>query len=116
MLNCTQNELQYIRKKFYSEVDTATVIAKSWNINPVFTRPQGRRRPDDVDDIENHEFTHDEHKIHLTASFGGARYPDVCAEDLSLEALLDEVDEALEEAKQLGRNQSVIAPVIQEGI
>ena len=44
------------------------------------------------------------------------RYPDVCAEDLSLEALLDEVDEALEEAKQLGRNQSVIAPVIQEGI
>ena len=38
------------------------------------------------------------------------------AEDLSLEALLDEVDEALEEAKQLGRNQSVIAPVIQEGI
>ena len=44
------------------------------------------------------------------------RYPDVCAEDLSLEALLDEVDEALEEAKQHGRNQSVIAPVIQEGI
>ena len=38
------------------------------------------------------------------------------AEDLSLEALLDHVDEALEEAKQLGRNQSVIAPVIQEGI
>ena len=37
-------------------------------------------------------------------------------EDLSLEALLDEVDEALEEAKQLGRNQSVIAPMIQEGI
>ena len=44
------------------------------------------------------------------------RYPDLDAEDLSLEALLDEVDEALEEAKQLGRNQSVIAPVIQEGI
>ena len=44
------------------------------------------------------------------------RYPDIVAEDLSLEALLDEVDEALEEAKQLGRNQSVIAPVIQEGI
>ena len=38
------------------------------------------------------------------------------AEDLSLEALLDEVDEALEEAKQLERNQSVFAPVIQEGI
>ena len=44
------------------------------------------------------------------------RYPDEGIEDLSLEALLDEVDEALEEAKQLGRNQSVIAPVIQEGI
>ena len=44
------------------------------------------------------------------------RYPDIVAEDLSLEALLDEVDEALEEAKQHGRNQSVIAPVIQEGI
>ena len=44
------------------------------------------------------------------------RYPDLGAADLSLEALLDEVDEALEEAKQLGRNQSVIAPVIQEGI
>ena len=43
-------------------------------------------------------------------------YPNVITEDLSLEALLDEVDEALEEAKQLGRNQSVIAPVIQEGI
>ena len=40
----------------------------------------------------------------------------MCAEYLSLEALLDEVDEALEEANQLGRNQSVIAPVIQEGI
>ena len=44
------------------------------------------------------------------------RTPDVVTEDLSLEALLDEVDEALQEAKQLGRNQSVIAPVIQEGI
>ena len=41
---------------------------------------------------------------------------DLGTEDLSLEALLDEVDEALEEAKQLGRNQSVIAPVIQEEI
>ena len=44
------------------------------------------------------------------------RYMYISAEDLSLEALLDEVDEVLEEAKQLGRNQSVIAPVIQEGI
>ena len=44
------------------------------------------------------------------------RYPNVITEDLSLEALLDEVDEALEEAKQLERTQSVIAPVIQEGI
>ena len=43
-------------------------------------------------------------------------FTDIGAEALSLEALLDEVDEALEEAKQLGRNQSVIAPVIQEGI
>ena len=43
-------------------------------------------------------------------------FTDIGVEDLSLEALLDEVDEALEEAKQLGRNQSVIAPVIQEGI
>ena len=37
-------------------------------------------------------------------------------EELSLESLLDEVVEALEEAKQLGRNQLVIDPVIQEGI
>ena len=44
------------------------------------------------------------------------RYPDLGTEYLGLEALLNEVDEALEEAKQLGRNQSVIAPVIQEGI
>ena len=44
------------------------------------------------------------------------RYLNVITEDLSFEALLDEVDEALEEAKQLGRNQLVIAPVIQEGI
>ena len=43
-------------------------------------------------------------------------FTDIGAEDLSLEALLDHVDEALEEPKQLGRNQSVIAPVIQEGI
>ena len=43
-------------------------------------------------------------------------FTDIGAEDLSLESLLDEVDEALEEAKQHGRNQSVIAPVIQEGI
>ena len=43
-------------------------------------------------------------------------FTDLGAEDLSLEALLDEVDEALQEAKQLGRNQSVIAPVIQEEI
>ena len=43
-------------------------------------------------------------------------FTDIGAEYLSLEALLDEVDEALEEAKQLGRNQSVIAPVIQKGI
>ena len=41
---------------------------------------------------------------------------DIGAEDLILEFLLDEFDEALEEAKQLGRNQSVIAPVIQERI
>ena len=43
-------------------------------------------------------------------------FTDIGAEDLSLETLLDEVDEVLEEAKQLGRNQLVIAPVIQEGI
>ena len=43
-------------------------------------------------------------------------FTDIGAEDLRLKALLDLVDEALEEAKQLGRKQSVIAPVIQEGI
>ena len=42
------------------------------------------------------------------------RYPDIVAEDLNLEALLDEVDEALTEAKECGRNQSVVAPVIKE--
>ena len=36
--------------------------------------------------------------------------------ELSLESLLDKVVEALEEAKQLGSNQLVIVPVIQEGI
>ena len=41
---------------------------------------------------------------------------DTGPEDLSLETMLDEVDEVLEEVKQLGRNQSVIAPVIQEVI
>ena len=39
-------------------------------------------------------------------------FADIGAEDL----MLDHVDEAFEEAKQLGRNQSVIAPLIQEGI
>ena len=43
-------------------------------------------------------------------------FTDLGPGDLSLEALLDEVDEALEKAKQLVRNQSVIAPGIQEGI
>ena len=43
-------------------------------------------------------------------------FTDIGAEDLSLEALLDHVDEALMEARQLGRNQSVIASVIQKGI
>ena len=43
-------------------------------------------------------------------------FTDIGAEDLSLDQLLDKVDEALEEAKQLGSNQLVIAPVIQEGI
>ena len=43
-------------------------------------------------------------------------FTDIGAEDLNLEVQLDEVDEVLEEAKQLGRNQSVIDPVIQEGI
>ena len=38
-------------------------------------------------------------------------FTDIGAEDL----MLDQVDEALQEAKQLGRNQSVIAPVIQKG-
>ncbi|MDP7407230.1 MAG: hypothetical protein QF495_10825 [SAR324 cluster bacterium] len=56
--------------------------------------------------------------ISLTVRDGKIKvcFIDIGAEDLSLEALLDEVDEALEEAKQLGRNQSVIAPVIQEEI
>ena len=41
----------------------------------------------------------------------------LCSTDIGAEDLmLDQVDEVLEEAKQLGRNQSVIAPVIQEGI
>ena len=41
----------------------------------------------------------------------------LCFTDIGAEELmLDQVDEVLEEAKQLGRNQSVIASVIQEGI
>ena len=41
----------------------------------------------------------------------------LCFTDIGVEDLmLDQVDEVLVEAKQLGRNQSVIAPVIQEGI
>ena len=41
----------------------------------------------------------------------------LCFTDIGAEDLMpDQVDEVLEEAKQLGRNQSVIAPVIQEGI
>ena len=43
-------------------------------------------------------------------------FTDIGVEDLSLETLLDEVDETLEEAKQLGRNQFLIALAIQEGI
>ena len=41
----------------------------------------------------------------------------LCFTDIGAEELmLDQVDEVLEEAKQHGRNQSVIASVIQEGI
>ena len=41
----------------------------------------------------------------------------LCFTDIGVEDLmLDQVDEVLEEAKQLGRNQSLIAPVIQGGI
>ena len=41
----------------------------------------------------------------------------LCFTDIGAEELmLDQVDEVFEEAKQLGRNQSVIAPVIQEWI
>ena len=41
----------------------------------------------------------------------------LCFIDIGAEELmLDQVDEVFEEAKQLGRNQSVIASVIQEGI
>ena len=40
----------------------------------------------------------------------------LCFTDIGAELMLDQVDEVLEEAKQLGRNQSVIAPVIQERI
>ena len=41
----------------------------------------------------------------------------LCFIDIGAEELmLDQVDEVLEEAKLLGRNQSVIASVIQEGI
>ena len=41
----------------------------------------------------------------------------LCFTDIGAEELmLDQVDEVLEEAKQLGRNQSVIASVNQEGI
>ena len=41
----------------------------------------------------------------------------LCFIDIGAEELmLDQVDEVLEEAKQLGRNQSVIASVIQDGI
>ena len=56
--------------------------------------------------------------INLNVWYGKIKlcFTDIGTEDLSLEALLAEVDEALEEAKQLGRNQLVIAPVIQEGI
>ena len=39
-------------------------------------------------------------------------FTDIGAEDL----MLDQVDEVLEEAKQLGRSQSVITPLIQEEI
>ncbi len=64
-------------------------------------------------DIETHEFRFEDLSLRLRASFGAACFPDVCADNLSLEALLHEVDAALSEAKARGRNQTVAAPVIQ---
>ena len=37
LLNCVKNELQHLRDNYDSVLETATAIAKSWNIRPVFS-------------------------------------------------------------------------------
>ena len=43
LLNCTSNELQHLRNNFESVLETATAIAVSWKIKPVFTPPRSRK-------------------------------------------------------------------------
>ena len=37
ILNCTKNELQYIRENWDAIVETATAISHSWNIKAMFS-------------------------------------------------------------------------------
>ncbi|MBF0352623.1 MAG: GGDEF domain-containing protein [SAR324 cluster bacterium] len=62
-------------------------------------------------DIESHEFKHNDQVIKVTSSCGVASYPDVCSTKLTAEELIKYAEQALTYSKVHGRNQTSCAPV-----
>lgn len=60
-------------------------------------------------DVENFSFAHENLRLNLTCSAGVVSYPEICPGPPNLEVLLDEVDSALYQAKQQGRNRVISA-------
>ncbi len=60
-------------------------------------------------DVEQYLFRHEKIELQITCSAGIASYPEICEENPSLSALLQEGDAALYEAKAQGRNLVVCA-------
>ena len=61
-------------------------------------------------DVEKKEFKYEDLKIKITCSAGIGSYPEVCSENPTLQALLNEVDSALYYAKRHGPLVHPLAP------
>jgi diguanylate cyclase (GGDEF)-like protein len=62
-------------------------------------------------EVERYNFESDGVSLNMTTSIGVASYPDIELENPTLDALLQQADEALYYAKEHGRNRTVIAPI-----